>query len=1097
MAQLLQIPVVPLPQLEPTPGEVIEVDAAVPLPPPPPSHPPIDLGAALAAVFNDTAYAGMPITLDLPAADNVDIVMSGFTFDSSITASEVRLVGSPGAKLKAGSAESDGGRRRALSTGRALSAADLAAATLFTVTAGAPPVYLSGLTLQGHVAVTGGTLEAVNCTFDGAGLGDVYAMSVNGDASTTVLLNSSTVVGYENGGLLLQAGALTVSESEVRENGYGTGAAFGGAKVNANDASSPGMLNVVGTVIEGNGQMINECDTATTTCLRGGGLFVNGAQARVSLSDRSVIRSNSAYEGDQIYVDTAFASLDNVRYAVPTPLGHYVIITDWSQDTPVSMQIVDATFPFECSPGAYGNLYNYTMQVSPRCAGRCPAGHRCPGATVNPIPCLPGKYCIAGSTTEVDCPAGTQNPNSSAVSIGDCRTCSAGTACPVGSATESPCAVGQYAPNNGSEACTVCPSGKFQDELGQTGCTICGAGHYCTEGARQQTPCAPGTYSSSVGLQNNSECLTCPMGFFCPSGSAAPTPCMEGQIGEFEGLQSQFLCAACIPPTTSLRGSSSCDRCIRGYYLSPTSWNFAASVWTTNLSANFRANCEQDLCIGGATCENDATLATVNVTSGYWRLTNASRSIVDCHKNDAGTSPCKGGTDAGDDGAGYCEPGHHGPRCELCDDSGYHFVEELARCTECPKVRSVVSIAVALAALFVFVSASILLILYRPPKALHGLSTFMHRIALKTHSYALLPKLKILIALYQMVVCIPDVYEVQLPEEYYRWMQTFAVFTFDWDEVVVPGACLPGGFSSRLALRGIAPLIIMVAVVPIAVVRSLLTCKPPLALRVRLVRGLFDALPIILFIAFCFCASVSSGLFAAWACTPYEVSTPEGSRADPITRLFLNADPSIECNWDDAQFAELRFTSWFFIVLWPIGMPLLYFCVLAPTRDQIVHQRSTRLVRATAILHKEYEPEYAPSRTRTRLSTACTCTCTYVPLGPPVLITLFASRAPQVLLLGADLSPTAPHHRRLPPVDPTRVCPHSPPSGPSPLSHLCAPHGPQRTRWFTTMCSLKDRGVRVSLAPIDTVVLMFVKPYKRHDLDVLSITAQISIIAFL
>ena len=47
------------------------------------------------------------------------------------------------------------------------------------------------------------------------------------------------------------------------------------------------------------------------------------------------------------------------------------------------------------------------------------------------------------------------------------------------------------------------------------------------------------------------------------------------------------------------------------------------------------------------------------------------------------------------------------------------------------------------------------------------------------------------------------------------------------------------------------------------------------------------------------------------------------------------------------------------------------------------------------------------------------------------------------------------------------------------------------------MCSLKDRGVRVSLAPIDTVVLMFVKPYKRHDLDVLSITAQISIIAFL
>ena len=35
-------------------------------------------------------------------------------------------------------------------------------------------------------------------------------------------------------------------------------------------------------------------------------------------------------------------------------------------------------------------------------------------------------------------------------------------------------------------------------------------------------------------------------------------------------------------------------------------------------------------------------------------------------------------------------------------------------------------------------------------------------------SYGLIPKLKILIALYQMVVSIPQVYDVDLPQEYYE-----------------------------------------------------------------------------------------------------------------------------------------------------------------------------------------------------------------------------------------------------------------------------------------------------------------------------------------
>ena len=71
------------------------------------------------------------------------------------------------------------------------------------------------------------------------------------------------------------------------------------------------------------------------------------------------------------------------------------------------------------------------------------------------------------------------------------------------------------------------------------------------------------------------------------------------------------------------------------------------------------------------------------------------------------------------------------------------------------------------------------------------------------------------IALYQILVAIPEVYDVTLPTEYYQWMRPFTPFSFDWDELLVPGACLPGGFSARVVMRGLAPLLLMVAAIPV------------------------------------------------------------------------------------------------------------------------------------------------------------------------------------------------------------------------------------------------------------------------------------------
>ena len=711
---------------------------------PAPPSPPIDLGATLTSVFSAGAgVAGAPVALDLPTG--ADLTLSAFSFDANITASEIRLVGGPGAVLAAAGGSSS---RRALQTS---STDDL---TIFTVGPGAPPIFLAGLTLRGRVRVDGGSVDIDNCTFSGVGAGAVNALSIS---AGEVTLNASEVRDYENGGISLSGGVVDVRGSVIRRNGHGASATFGGVEV------AGGQLNLRTTSIEYNGQITNVCDGSL--CLRGGGLSVVGASAQISISDQSVVKRNMAYEGDQIYVDTAYATLDSVRYTLPTPLGHYVIITDRSDNTPVSMQIIDATFPFECSPGNFGGLFNTSTQTTPRCSGRCPAGHYCPSATVVPIRCAAGTYCVEGSEAETNCPAGTFSAVSGLGSIDGCTTCRAGSACEAGSAAESPCPLGMRAPTNGSVSCEPCPAGTYQDKTGQTLCTLCRAGRYCPVGSAQEQPCLAGKYASETGLMNASQCTDCPVGHYCTEGTSTPQPCLAGTIGEFEGLAGPYLCQECIAPSHSEMGSTVCDQCLRGNYRDP--------YGVANASANQLARCRP--CLDGATCENGVTLASHNVSYGFWRLSESARKITECHKvtrpDMSVVSSCRGGVSVGNNGSGYCEPGHHGPLCELCDEPEMYFRRDQARCISCPRVQSVMTVLLGGFGFLVVLGALLALILYKPPRGARALSTTLHRAWIKMSSYALLPKLKILIALYQMVVAIPTVYDVALPPEYYEWMQ--------------------------------------------------------------------------------------------------------------------------------------------------------------------------------------------------------------------------------------------------------------------------------------------------------------------------------------
>jgi len=146
--------------------------------------------------------------------------------------------------------------------------------------------------------------------------------------------------------------------------------------------------------------------------------------------------------------------------------------------------------------------------------------------------CSVGKYCPAGTTSELSCPAGTYNPVVGRSSLDDCLDADAGyyVSTTGASAVTGPCAEGYYCPSGSSSATQLpCPVGRYRSiEYGAepSDCAICKSGHYC----------------STTGLADP---VICPLGSYCPIGTIVPEPCPEGTYGAATGLTDSNSCTFC------------------------------------------------------------------------------------------------------------------------------------------------------------------------------------------------------------------------------------------------------------------------------------------------------------------------------------------------------------------------------------------------------------------------------------------------------------------------------------------------------------------------------------------------------------------------
>ena len=843
---------------------------------------------------------------------------------------------------------------------------------------GAPPVYLSGLTIVSPTVIVEGEHP------------EGFVLVI-----TACKLTNASGAGGTTRALQVFGGVAYVFKSYLVDNPGGAVHVAGSGLVSLATTTVSGNAAEIGPAalvqLGGELQAIDTEMFENTATKSGGALAITIGGVAV-LSNRTLIRDNVAPVGASI----SLADGATLSYTLPSPLGRWLFIASGDTYSQVPGSAVDQDFPFACSPGVLGSSYALASQSGPACHEVCPAGSFCGSASVESIECAAGTFCPTGSPSETACPAGTYGAQPGLVAESDCTPCTVGHACPKGSAAPEPCSPGSVAPDVSMATCNACEAGSYQDEEGASACKECPEASFCIEGAFTPALCFAGTWSGELGLVSSDECIDCPLGSWCGLGSDSPHPCSYGTFGTQERLSAAEFCTACEAPTTSTGTGLSCDLCEGEYY--------AVAASDANASASAPATCVT--CPDGAYCsELNTTLATIDVRSSYWRLSAASDTVYTC----AQPSSCDGGKSAGERGEGYCAPGHKGALCEVCTakQGDEYYSKKDGRCIDCPSTGTFVgaTIGAILGAAMLVAFANWFVRLDRPE--IEQLRRLVWRAIVAMKRAGTMPRLKLLVDFYQCFSALTPIYAVTFPRSAEKYIEWTEVFVFDIDKII-PSSCLLGGYFRRLIFRGMLPLIGCFIVFVLACIyqavegavkkklkhakeiieelarsasgdadrpKSPAKRKPTLeqikqssgantlastscilvAFKQKPVwlRGLLMSIPAQLFILFCMTPGVSAAIFASWSCVEYEEDSAAGTRVS-----YLRTDVRVRCTGDgytSDEHDDIKALAAVLLVLWPVGIPLLFLALLRAVRKVIAAHTMSPLSLATNFLHSEYQ----------------------------------------------------------------------------------------------------------------------------------------------
>ena len=381
--------------------------------------------------------------------------------------------------------------------------------------------------------------------------------------------------------------------------------------------------------------------------------------------------------------------------------------------------------------------------------------------------------------------------------------------------------------------------------------------------------------------------------------------------------------------------------------------DFTREVVGTCMSGKYAGSdttCEP--CPTGSSCDQaGTTLETLNLDKDFWRLSNRSSKLYECNERMQGThgiSQCAGGT-----GPNYCQANLTGPLCSICINVDEHFDSVSMVCNKCTETGAAVVAVPVLMVLAIFLGVWLSTMLCKLGNPwLEATSNRLQQARVAASRLGLMAKIKLCVAYYQIVVAIPAVYDVPLPSEYYNAMHFLSVFSFDWLSVWAPVQCL-GDYRSQIMVEAFLPVVMLIV---FGLGSGLITAlcvadEQPMELIPALRGSALATMPFVLVILFILTPRVSFQIFAAFVCKGFDFDD-----TGDIKHYYLDVDLRVRC--EGIEYDRIRESAAGLIVLWPIGVPLLFISLLILARRAIEQRLPSRLSAAVSFLHAEYKPEY-------------------------------------------------------------------------------------------------------------------------------------------
>jgi hypothetical protein len=304
-----------------------------------------------------------------------------------------------------------------------------------------------------------------------------------------------------------------------------------------------------------------------------------------------------------------------------------------------------------------------------------------------------------------------------------------------------------------------------------------------------------------------------------------------------------------------------------------------------------------------------------------------------------------------------CEPGYHGPRCEICDGPEYskHFHKVDARCHDCGDVNAqatAIGAAVFAVCLAIITGGATVYQGKCCPRAGQAMNHLVRRFHRLWTTAGMRYKVKAMVGLYQCVAAVPSAYDVITPrglEEYTQWINLLEL-PADLENMLIPASCF-GGYRKRLWLGSSWPLglvaILVVGCVGWEVARNVRNYNPKEATP-RTTLGAVDAgvqrvLPVVLGLSFLLLPSTSTRIFNTFLCDPIEYDNANGE-----VRRYQHYDLALGC--DSGEYTSMYYNALVLVIICPVGVPLLYAALLYLSRDALLTGISTRLSQTTMFL---------------------------------------------------------------------------------------------------------------------------------------------------